>query len=318
MKHIEAKTEDCAQIYALVQETIRTVYPKYYPEEVVDFFSKLHSTDNIGQDIANRTVTLFYEGETLIGTGTCKEEHITRVFVLPGYQGQGYGGQIMQYLEEKAAKRYDKVCLDASLPACQFYERRGYVTRRHEIWECENGVVLVYGIMEKLLTGEEQVIIRKYGPEDISSMVAIWNEVVEEGVAFPQEEYLDVSSGGAFFEEQSYCGVAVEAESGKVVGLYILHPNNIGRCGHICNASYAVASEKRGLHIGEKLVKDCIAQAGRLGFQILQFNAVVATNTHARHLYERLGFRQLGTIPRGFRLKDGTYEDICPYYIICR
>ena len=112
--------------------------------------------------------------------------------------------------------------------------------------------------------------------------------------------------------------MAVEAESGKVVGLYILHPNNIGRCGHICNASYAVASEKRGLHIGEKLVKDCIAQAGRLGFQILQFNAVVATNTHARHLYERLGFRQLGTIPRGFRLKDGTYEDICPYYIICR
>lgn len=165
---------------------------------------------------------------------------------------------------------------------------------------------------------EESVIIREYGPEDILDMVAIWNEVVEEGVAFPQEEYLDASSGGVFFEEQSYCGVAVESESGKVVGLYILHPNNIGRCGHICNASYAVASGKRGAHIGEKLVKDCIVQAGRLGFQILQFNAVVATNAHARHLYERLGFRQLGTIPGGFRLKDGTYEDICPYYIICQ
>lgn len=41
---------------------------------------------------------------------------------------------------------------------------------------------------------------------------------------------------------------------------------------------------------------------------------VVASNVHARHLYERLGFVQLGTIPGGFRMKDGSYEDICPYY----
>lgn len=44
------------------------------------------------------------------------------------------------------------------------------------------------------------------------------------------------------------------------------------------------------------------------------WNQVVASNTHARHLYERLGFTQLGTIPGGFRMKDGTFEDICPYY----
>lgn len=165
---------------------------------------------------------------------------------------------------------------------------------------------------------EEKVIIRTYGPEDIHDMVVIWNEVVEEGVAFPQEECLDEASGRKFFGEQSHCGVAVDIENDRIVGLYILHPNNIGRCGHICNASYAVASDKRGLHIGEKLVKDCIEQAGKLGFQILQFNAVVATNIHARHLYERLGFEQLGTIPKGFRLKSGIYEDICPYYIVCR
>ena len=46
----------------------------------------------------------------------------------------------------------------------------------------------------------------------------------------------------------------------------------------------------------------------------LQFNAVVEGNIHARHLYERLGFTQLGTIPRGFRMKDGSFANICPYY----
>ncbi|MDE7198678.1 MAG: GNAT family N-acetyltransferase [Lachnospiraceae bacterium] len=159
------------------------------------------------------------------------------------------------------------------------------------------------------------MIVRAYRKQDILAMIEIWNEVVEEGIAFPQEELLDEKTGAAFFEEQSYCGVAERKEDGKILGLYILHPNNVGRCGHICNASYAVASSNRGLHIGEKLVLDCIGQAGRIGFRVLQFNAVVASNIHARHLYERIGFTQLGTIPGGFRMKDGRYEDICPYYI---
>ena len=143
-------------------------------------------------------------------------------------------------------------------------------------------------------------------------MVRIWNEVVEEGVAFPQEEFLDEESGRAFFAAQSCCGVAVA--DGRVVGLYILHPNNIGRCGHIANASYAVDSVCRGEHIGEKLVSDCLVQAAKLHFRLLQFNAVVENNIHARHLYERLGFTQVGIIPGGFRMKDGTYQNICLYY----
>ena len=156
------------------------------------------------------------------------------------------------------------------------------------------------------------MIIRAYTPRDLETLVRIWNEVVTEGVAFPQEECLDMETGAAFFAAQSYTGVAEEA--GQVLGLYILHPNNVGRCGHICNASYAVSSTCRGLHIGEQLVLDCIEQGKAHGFRILQFNAVVESNVHARHLYERLGFIQLGTIPGGFRMKDGRYENICPYY----
>lgn len=158
------------------------------------------------------------------------------------------------------------------------------------------------------------MIIRGYEEKDIKEMTAIWNEVVEDGIAFPQEELLDEISGAKFFAEQSRCGVAVD-DSGNIAGLYILHPNNVGRCGHICNASYAVSSKCRGKHIGEKLVLDCIAQAKKIGFKILQFNAVVESNIHARHLYERIGFTQLGVIPNGFRMKDGHYENICPYYI---
>ena len=155
--------------------------------------------------------------------------------------------------------------------------------------------------------------VREFKEKDLKSMVRIWNEIVEDGIAFPQEELLDENSGRVFFSSQSFCGVA-EDDDGSIQGLYILHPNNVGRCGHICNASYAVSSAFRGRHIGEKLVIDCMKKAKQLGFSILQFNAVVETNIHARHLYERLGFHQLGVIPKGFRMKDGNFENICPYY----
>lgn len=158
------------------------------------------------------------------------------------------------------------------------------------------------------------VIVRAYMEEDLPRMREIWNEIVDEGIAFPQEEPLTEQGAREFFRAQTYTGVAVERETGEVLGLYILHPNNVGRCGHICNASYAVASASRGRRVGEKLVRDCMDQGRRHGFRVLQFNAVVRTNAGARHLYEKLGFIQLGTIPGGFRMKDGRYEDICPYY----
>lgn len=161
---------------------------------------------------------------------------------------------------------------------------------------------------------EQDIEIRTWQEQDLPAMIHIWNEVVEEGIAFPQEEPLTLQAGKLFFASQTLSAVAIHAKTCKVCGLYILHPNNVGRCGHICNASFAVSQSDRGLHIGEKLVKDCLMQAKRHGFGILQFNAVVASNVHARHLYERLGFVQLGTIPHGFRMKDGSFADICPYY----
>ena len=156
-------------------------------------------------------------------------------------------------------------------------------------------------------------MVRGYTKNDLCDLIRIWNEVVEDGVAFPQEELLDEESGAQFFASQSFVGVA--ELDGRVAGLYILHPNNVGRCGHIANASFAVARDARGRRLGEALVADCLEKTKALGFRIMQFNAVVESNAAARRLYERLGFIQLGTIPGGFRMKDGHFENICPYYI---
>lgn len=155
--------------------------------------------------------------------------------------------------------------------------------------------------------------IREFTLTDLNGMIEVWNGIVEEGNAFPQTELLNERSAKDFFGSQSFCAVAV-AQDGQVLGLYILHPNNIGRCGHIANASYAVSPKARGRGVGRALVSDSLDRAKKQGFRILQFNAVVRSNRAARRLYESLGFVQLGVIPGGFQTKDGGYVDICPYY----
>jgi ribosomal protein S18 acetylase RimI-like enzyme len=158
-----------------------------------------------------------------------------------------------------------------------------------------------------------EIIIRKYQDADISTMVGIWNHVVDDANAFPQMEKLSEEQARNFFASQIFTAVATG--DNQVLGLYILHPNNMGRCGHIANASYAVDANYRGYHIGEKLVNHSMKIGGEFGFSVLQFNAVVSTNAGAIHLYEKIGFHRVGVIPNGYLLGNGNYEDIIIYYI---
>jgi L-amino acid N-acyltransferase YncA len=158
-----------------------------------------------------------------------------------------------------------------------------------------------------------EVKIRKYQEGDIPSLMEIWNRVVVEANAFPQVEELKLEEAKKFFAAQSFTGVATIGD--EVVGLYILHPNNIGRCGHIANASYAVKAECRGHKVGEVLVRNSLSKAKELEFRLMQFNAVVSMNKSAIHLYEKIGFQRLGVIPEGFLLGNGDYSDIILYYI---
>ena len=151
MEYIKATESDTEEIFRIVQDTIKTIYPRYYPQEVVTFFGELHCRENISKDIAAGFVGVLRDDDGIVGTGCYKDDHITRVYVKPKYQGKGYGSYIMQCLENEISVKYDMAYLDASLPASHLYEKRGYQTIRHEKWKVENGRVLVYEIMAKPL-----------------------------------------------------------------------------------------------------------------------------------------------------------------------
>lgn len=127
--------------------------------------------------------------------------------------------------------------------------------------------------------------IIKYNKKYLEEAMCIWNNIIEDGIYFPQIDVLK------------------DLEEEKVYGVYILHPNNIGRCGHICNASYAVDKNIRGKGVGEALVRDCIKQGAKLGYKILQFNAVVLSNEATHRLYKKIGFNEIGIVKKAILIK---------------
>ena len=151
-RFVWAEKAHVQEIWALVQSTIRAVYPRCYPMEAVEFFCRHHSLERIAEDVEGGGVGVLMHNGQLVGTGACRAEHIARVYVLPQAQGRGYGSLIMERMEQEIAQTYAAAELDASLPALRFYAHRGYAVVRRETIALESGKMLAYEVMRKRLT----------------------------------------------------------------------------------------------------------------------------------------------------------------------
>lgn len=152
MKNIEcAGIREAATVKRITHQTIEEVYPHYYPKGAVDFFLLYHNAENILTDIKEQKVFLIYDTATKIsaGTVTVKENGIYRLFVLPEYQGKGFGQALMEFAEQRISSCFDVIHLDSSLPAKEIYRKAGYrETASHSI-RMENGDFLCYDEMIK-------------------------------------------------------------------------------------------------------------------------------------------------------------------------
>ena len=101
------------------------------------------------------------------------------------------------------------------------------------------------------------------------------------------------------------------AESrGRILGTYILRPNQSGGGSHVANAAFMVASDARGQGIGRAMAEHCLSEARLLGFRAMQFNFVVSTNDSAVRLWQKLGFKIVGTLPGAFHHPEKGYVDV--------
>lgn len=106
----------------------------------------------------------------------------------------------------------------------------------------------------------------------------------------------------------------VAAFGSRVLGMYRLLPNQLGRGHHVANASYMVSPSAQGIGVGRMLGQHSLDEARRQGYLAMQFNHVVSTNTAAIRLWKRLGFSIVGTLPKAYRHKRLGYVDAYVMY----
>lgn len=152
------------------------------------------------------------------------------------------------------------------------------------------------------------LLLSLFKQEDETSLYEIFRKVVDAGCEFPYESSSIQEFYRQFFAPESKVYVC-RTLNGKVVGGFFVRPNFSGRCNHIANAAYMIKDSYRGQGIGTLLVNASLEIAKSLGFQAMQFNMVLSQNVTALQLYDKLGFKIAGTIPKAVRNPDGSYQD---------
>lgn len=144
-----ATLDDLNIVKQICDETIKAIYPKYYPKGAVDFFINHHSIENIKKDILDNFVYIIKDNGVVIGTITVKDNHINRLFVLPKYHKKGFGKALFVFGEELIFKKYENIVLDSSLPSKSLYLKLGYKEIEYNKIETNNGDYLCFDVMKK-------------------------------------------------------------------------------------------------------------------------------------------------------------------------
>lgn len=153
------------------------------------------------------------------------------------------------------------------------------------------------------------MIIRPATPADAEGIWRIFHAVVARGdtYTFPPDTPRDEAIAyfmGPFDYAQGRPGIAswvIEDGNGRLIGMYKLIPNHGGLGSHVANASFMVDPAAQGSGAGRAMGEHCLDQARRAGYEAMQFNFVVSTNTAAVELWKKLGFQIVGTLPKAFR-----------------
>ena len=148
--------------------------------------------------------------------------------------------------------------------------------------------------------------------EDLPALATLYDRIVAEGTSYPHQRPLSQNEFQDYWVRGKSTVVAYERPrktDTELLGAFYLKPNWPGRAKHVANAGFIVAPEWRNRGLGWLLGAVMLDYAKSLGYRSVLFNLVFSENHVARRLWEKLGFRVIGTIPGAVRRNDGTYQD---------
>jgi RimJ/RimL family protein N-acetyltransferase len=159
-----------------------------------------------------------------------------------------------------------------------------------------------------------EYIIRKFQEDDWSQVWLIIEPVFRAGETYAYSPDITEEDGHkVWIELPLETFVTIDGDN-RIVGTYYIKPNQPGLGAHVCNCGYIVAENARGKGVASTLCGHSQEMARTLGFNAMQYNLVVSTNTGAIRLWQKLGFQLIGLLPKAFNSKKQGYVDACVMY----
>ena len=163
------------------------------------------------------------------------------------------------------------------------------------------------------------VLIRPCEGKDWPGIWAILEPVFRAGetYAFPRDISED-DARSAWTGSPKETFVAIDDESGEIIGTYYLKSNQEGPGSHVANCGYVTSERARGRGVASHMCEHSQEMALERGFHAMQFNLVAASNVGAVRLWQKLGFEIVGTLPGAFRHPRRGYVDACVMFKVLR
>lgn len=236
-------------VYNIVHKTIDIVYPKYYPIEVVDYFHQYHCKKTLENELPLEHTVLMHFNNKVIGTGSLVGHEIKRLFILPEYQGVGYGRKLLKQLEHKALlTNKSSLLLYASLPGFNFYIKNDYNMIEYNKMNLKNDSYLCYFILNKILSNANHY-------NDIHNTISV-NYNNRKFVSLNNSSNGEVAAKTIFYYKQKDSLIWANYEGGHVKKGFLL--GNITPNGYL-NFSYQHINNMNQIRTG-----NCISKPNRL------------------------------------------------------
>jgi L-amino acid N-acyltransferase YncA len=158
------------------------------------------------------------------------------------------------------------------------------------------------------------ISIRPAQPEDLDEIWDIFRVHLAAGETYPFDAHTPKSVCEEYWLGQNVDSYVAVDHEGRVLGMYRILPNQVGRGAHVANASYMVSDAEQGRGIGFLMGEHSLVEARRLGYLAMQFNFVVSTNQPAVALWRKLGFEVAGTLPKAYLHERLGYVDALVMY----
>ena len=153
------------------------------------------------------------------------------------------------------------------------------------------------------------ILIRRATGDDHEAIWKIFQETINTGDTFVYDASTPREKALAYWCADDAATFVAE-QDGKVIGSYLLRPNQPGLGDHVANAGFMVDRSARGLGVGRAMGEHSLEEARRCGYRAMQFNFVVSTNESAVRLWRELGFNIVGTLPGAFRHTHKGFVDV--------